>query len=261
MVKEIKVGITVAVAIAVVVFGLRWLGGWRASHTRQHVEIEFRNGGGLQKADRVFVHGVLRGRVDDIRLIEDGVLVRVWLESDVTLKEDATAEIAATGFLGGARLFVNPGYSRQLYDFSTPIRGKPGVDLTSLMAAASRVLEITDEMLKTISNELLTADDLRKMRKILSTLDEGSRDFKTSASELRRLIGGNRETFTQSIERVEAITQTVDSLLFSLREGEGTAGKLLADDELYTELVEGIRELRALIEDIRSNPRRYFRLF
>jgi phospholipid/cholesterol/gamma-HCH transport system substrate-binding protein len=261
MVKEIKVGITVAVAIAVVIFGLRWLGGWRASHTRQHVEIEFTNGGGLQKADRVFVHGVLRGRVDDILLTEDGVLVRVWLESDVTLKEDATAEIDATGFLGGARVFVNPGQSARLYDFSSPIQGKPGVDLASLMAAASHVLEITDEILKTVSNEFLSADDLRRMRKILSALDEGTRDFKTSASELRRLLGSNRETLAHSIQRIEAITQTADSLLFNLREGKGTAGKLLADEELYTEFVEGIRELRALIKDIKSNPRRYFRLF
>lgn len=261
MVKEIKVGITVAIAIAVVVLGLRWLGEWRVSQARQQVELQFRNGGGLKKADRVLVHGVLKGRVDDVHLVADGVLVKVWLESDVVLREDASAEIEATGFLGGAKVFLDPGQSEKLYDFSRPIRGKPSADLRNLIAAASRILETTDGMLKTISNEFLSADDVKRIGRIMSTLDEGTRDFKSSASQLKKLLGDNRKDLDQSIDRIDGITRNLDSLLLDLKDGKGTAGKLLSDDELYTELMKGIRELRELIEDIKSNPRRYFRLF
>ncbi len=261
MVKEIKVGITVAVAIAVVVFGLSWLGGWRISHTRQQVELAFVNGGGLKRADRVLVHGVFKGRVNDVHLTEDGVLVRVGLESDVVLREDASAEIESIGLLGGARVLLYPGKSERLHDFSKPITGGPPVDLRKLMVTASHILETVDEVVKTISDQFLSTDDLKRIGKIISTLDEGSKDFKSSASELKELLVNNRKNLDESIDRIEGITKNLDSLLVDIKGGKGTAGKLLSDDELYEELVKGIRELRELIEDIKSNPRKYFRLF
>jgi phospholipid/cholesterol/gamma-HCH transport system substrate-binding protein len=259
--KEIRVGFIVALAIVIVVFGLRWLGGWRVGSERQEVELEFSNGGGLKRADRVLARGVFKGRVDDVRLTEHGVLVRVWIESDVILKEDASAEIETIGLLGGSRVLIEPGQSEKLYDFSRPIAGGSGADLGTLMVSASRILETTDEMLKTISNELLSADDLERLRRIMSTLDEGTKDFKSSASELKKMLRTNGEAFARSMNQIESVTQSLDSLLVSLQSGKGTAGKLLSDDELYEELVNGITELRELIEDIKTNPRKYFRLF
>ncbi len=261
MAKEIKVGITVAAAIAILVFGLRWLAGWKTGYSRQQVEIEFANGGGLKKADRVLVHGIFMGRVHNVSLTKDGVLVRIWLDSDVVLKEDASAEIEATTFLRGARVLLDTGESGKQYDFSRPIRGKPGVDLNKIIITASHILETTDEMLETISTGLLSADGLKRVDRIISGLDEATRDFGSSASELKELLSSNQNSLSESIEQIEEITETLDSLLVNLKRGEGTAGKILSDDELYEQLVAGIKELRELIEDIKSNPKKYFSLF
>ena len=259
--KEIKVGFIVALAIVIVLFGLRWLGGWRVSRTKQEVDLEFSNGGGLERADRVLVRGVFKGRVDDVRLTEDGVLVSVWIESDVVLKEDASAMIETIGLLGGSRVLIEPGVSERRYDFSRPITGGAGADLGTLMVSASQILKTTDEMLKTISTELLSADDLERLRRIMSTLDEGTRDFKSSASELRKVLRTNGEALARTMNQIESVTQNLDSLLVTINSGKGTAGRLLSDDELYDELLTGITELRKLIEDIKANPRKYFRLF
>lgn len=261
MVKEIKVGIIVAVAILILVFGLRWLSGWRIERTRYQVELHFRNAGGLKRGDRVLVHGVLKGRVDDVDLVEDGVLVKIWLESDVILKEDASAEIETTGLIGGARLLLDPGKAERLYDGSKPISGKSGVDLRKLVVAASNILETTDGILKTLSKDLLAKDDLKRIDEIISALDVATKDFKSSATELKRLLGANRETLDESIDRIDGITEDLDSLLTNIRAGKGTAGKFLSDEELYEQVVLGMKELRELIADIKKNPRKYFRLF
>jgi phospholipid/cholesterol/gamma-HCH transport system substrate-binding protein len=48
-----------------------------------------------------------------------------------------------------------------------------------------------------------------------------------------------------------------------LRAGEGTAGRLLNDDELIKRLESTVAEMDTLMEDIRKNPGRYvkFSLF
>lgn len=261
MVKQVKVGIVVTVAAVFLLLGLRWLSGWRVTRARYQVELKFRNAGGLKRADRVLVYGVLKGRVKEVQLAGDGALVKIWLESDVSLKEDASAEIEGIGLLGGAKVLLDPGKSEKPYDGSKPITGSSGTDLSKLMNTASNILDTTNEMLETISNEFFSADDLKRIDRIILTLDEATRDFKFAASELKELLGDNRKDLHQSIDRVEGITKSLDSLLVDIKNGKGTAGKLLSDDQLYEQLVKGIEELRELIKDIKNNPRKYFRLF
>ena len=43
--------------------------------------------------------------------------------------------------------------------------------------------------------------------------------------------------------------------------GEGTMGKLMKDDSLYTNLNSASAELDLLLEDLRMNPNRYFSVF
>jgi phospholipid/cholesterol/gamma-HCH transport system substrate-binding protein len=44
-----------------------------------------------------------------------------------------------------------------------------------------------------------------------------------------------------------------------LQRGQGTLGKLTMDSTLYEETTAAVSELRALLADIRVNPRKYFR--
>ena len=261
MAKQIRVGIIVAVAILLVVFGLRWLASWRVGRTGYHVELHFEDAGGLKRGDRVLVYGVYKGRVNDVWLTERGVLVKVWLESDVVLREDASAEIESVGILGAARVLLHPGESERLHDFSKPMEGVPGVDLRKLVSKASEILERTGDLVHTISDEFRSKDLAGRTDRILSNLDVATRDLKSSVAQMKSLLGDNRETLNQTIDRIDSLTQDVDSLLTDLKGGKGTAGKLLSDEALYEETVAGIKELRELIQDIKKNPRRYFRLF
>jgi phospholipid/cholesterol/gamma-HCH transport system substrate-binding protein len=62
----------------------------------------------------------------------------------------------------------------------------------------------------------------------------------------------NRETLVR-------VLVTLDSVLVRLEGGRGTLGMLVSDSTLYRETTLAVTELRALIVDIRQNPRRYFR--
>ncbi len=46
-------------------------------------------------------------------------------------------------------------------------------------------------------------------------------------------------------------------LMGNLNEGKGSAGKLLTNDSLYTNLSSSLASLNELLEDMKANPRRY----
>ncbi|MEJ2698102.1 MAG: MlaD family protein [Desulfuromonadales bacterium] len=67
----------------------------------------------------------------------------------------------------------------------------------------------------------------------------------------------------ETVQRARTSLQELDSLLGKVREGRGTAGKLVNNPELYDSLDRTLKDLSALIEDMKKNPKRYvhFSLF
>ena len=58
-------------------------------------------------------------------------------------------------------------------------------------------------------------------------------------------------------DRLDAITGRVDKLVASLESGQGTAGMLLKDKQMYDNMNGAATELRALLADIRKDPRKF----
>ena len=52
----------------------------------------------------------------------------------------------------------------------------------------------------------------------------------------------------------------VDPLIADVESSEGTLGKLVQDKELYDELVTTLQDAKSLLQDVRENPRRYFKV-
>ncbi len=57
--------------------------------------------------------------------------------------------------------------------------------------------------------------------------------------------------------RLDALTTRLDQLVTGLNRGDGTAGKLLRDQELYDNMTGAVTELRALLADVRQDPKKF----
>jgi len=57
--------------------------------------------------------------------------------------------------------------------------------------------------------------------------------------------------------RLNSVTERLDTLVTRLNEGEGTAGQLLKDRQLYENMNKVTNELSALIGEITKNPKKY----
>ncbi len=61
----------------------------------------------------------------------------------------------------------------------------------------------------------------------------------------------------QLYDRFNSISSQVDRLTTDLNQGQGTAGQLLHDKQLYENMNAAASELRGLVADIRKDPKKY----
>jgi phospholipid/cholesterol/gamma-HCH transport system substrate-binding protein len=80
-------------------------------------------------------------------------------------------------------------------------------------------------------------------------------DIRAAAADLRSLM----QTARNNEGSVVRVVQTADSLLQRVNRGEGTLGMLATDSTLYKETAATMKQLRDLLADIQSNPKRYFK--
>ena len=60
-----------------------------------------------------------------------------------------------------------------------------------------------------------------------------------------------------TLNELKTVTSSLSNILKNMDEGKGSAGKLLNDDALYSNLSEASNALNLLLEDMRENPKRY----
>jgi len=256
--------------------------------------------GGIRRGDPVLMHGVNIGRIQKFKISKDQVEIRLELEGEYDVPSDSHVELKSAGLLGGMVADVVPGESDKLLHNGDRL---PGHTEAALMDAANRIAVqaeavmgrvdtlLSDAMVKNLSataeNAQASSRDLRKLmadvsvavgeqRKQLATL-EGSLQKSATGLErvttgpeldraLKRLdsLGERMETVTQSMNRSADSVETVTA---RFARGEGTAGKLMTDDELYRRLNEAVSNMNqatvsmnSLIQDLQKNPKKYINL-
>jgi phospholipid/cholesterol/gamma-HCH transport system substrate-binding protein len=78
------------------------------------------------------------------------------------------------------------------------------------------------------------------------------RDAVISLQEVVTVIHENQAS-------IQRILQGADSVATRMQAGRGTVGRLVSDSLLYVETTRAVQELRLLVEDIKNNPRKYFK--
>jgi phospholipid/cholesterol/gamma-HCH transport system substrate-binding protein len=281
--REVRVGFFVLAGFLSVVIALFTLTDVGLLRGRYNVTTVVPDAGGIRKGDPVQMRGVNIGRVRGFEIAPGGVAVLLELQREYPVPADSRVMLRSSGLLGGTVAEVVPGGAAE-----TVRRGAvlPGESSTGLMEAAddlgSRADVVLGQMQALLSERTVdavgtSAVELQRLLTELSALAaEQHRELSALSASLRRSAAGvERATagpeLANSVARLDAITQRLDVTVASLdrasgsleavlgrmERGEGTLGRLSADDELYVNLNRAAVNLNLLAEDIRANPRRY----
>ncbi len=282
--REFRVGMFVILGIVGFISVLFLMTSPALFRGRYMLVTEVPNAHGIRAGDPVRMRGINIGRVYSFELAPSGgVFITLEVEGEFRVPAPARTELASMGVLGGMVVSVIPG-DGDGYVASGDIM--PGEAVTDAFQAAGDLAgdasDVMGRVQRFLSDSTLaaTGEAVLSMRDLLE-------DFKEitdgRAVELQSLI----ESLQRSAGNVEGITgaedwsrtlASADSAMATLRRtstaaeesinslnvilgrierGEGTLGKLIATDELHTNMNEVAVSLTELLDDIRENPGRY----
>jgi phospholipid/cholesterol/gamma-HCH transport system substrate-binding protein len=131
------------------------------------------------------------------------------------------------------------------------------------------------QLQKTVENFSETSHELRlavgenraMLRQTLQNFSEASLTAKRLTSGREAELRKAMDHFSHAAENLDRLSTRLDSLRASIQvitskveKGDGTLGKLVNDQKLYTELNTSVQSLRALIEDVKRNPKKYLKI-
>ena len=99
-------------------------------------------------------------------------------------------------------------------------------------------------------NTMLT-DNKSKINNSLANFENATGNFAKISDSLAQV------NIKQTVQNLEKTLANIDKIMADLENGNGTMGKLLKDDKMYTNFTKASKELELLLEDLRLNPTRY----
>jgi len=277
---DIRVGLTVIVSLLLLIWIIGWAKNFSLNSNRTSVTIKFQNVAGLEVGDNVTINGVRKGFVDDVILKNDFVLVKVSLEPGTDLRSNAIFSVMMLDLMGGKKVEILPGNASDKLDLKQVQNGSFSADVPSVMVMIGKLENELPQMFKqvnvtlaslneyladknlqrdvktTASNLVVISDQLKNVinenRSQIKLLTSNSAEL---TSEAKDFFAKNKESLHTTIVDVSALIKKTDSFISKLdalvvetKDQKNTAGKLLYDDKLFTDLKETLQTVKELVK-------------
>jgi phospholipid/cholesterol/gamma-HCH transport system substrate-binding protein len=287
--REIQVGVTVLVALGITLWGVTWLKQLSLARRVRVWHVTFPQTGGLSTSDEVQVNGLRKGNVQSVALVRDHVSVDLALASDIALTTDCRVAVRNVGMMGEKVIAVDLHASGAPYAATDTIpgiyeKGIPEVmagvggtidaisELATQLKALADALDKNGNLTQTLTNLHDTSEELKaavvenraQLRLTIANFNASSRTVKSLTTDREAELRKALDSFERSAAGLERLTLRLDSLRATLQSvsgkvdrGDGSLGKLVNDPRLYDEARQTVTELKALIADIKTNPKKY----
>lgn len=281
--KEVKIGLTGIIAIAVLFLGLNFLKGINLFKSTNSYYISFSDAKGLTQSSPVYANGYNIGIVREI--IYDytnpgNVLVVIDADEQLHIGKGTSANLV-TEMLGGCTLHLNlAANTTEYYQPGDTIKGN---DSNGLMEKAETLVPKIEGIMgkvDTLLNNLNTLTSDPNIPGILEDTKNITTNLNTSSAELKRLLQKDVPVMTGKINRIgdNVITLTdnlntldlkspiakADSTLnylqlmtAKLNRKDNSLGLLLNDTTMYYSINQTIGSANNLLIDLKENPKRY----
>jgi phospholipid/cholesterol/gamma-HCH transport system substrate-binding protein len=228
---ETRIGIFVALTALAAVFILEMIGGVERFTRGSHLHALFNNVQELKVGDRVKMAGVEVGRVEKIQLAENKVKVTMKVRRDAGVRVDSIATVKYAGLMGQnfvSLTFGSP--TAQTAENNATLDTTEQPDLSAIMVKIDNVASGVENLTKSFTGD--------KIDNLLGPFT----DF----------LRANQIPLTTTIANIQNITTQISR-------GQGTVGKLIYDDSLYTTSLTTVSNLQFATDDIKltlSNARK-----
>lgn len=298
--REFKTGLLVITAAVLLMFGYNYLKGSSLFGSERTFYVSYDNVEGLTPDATVTVNGLVVGRVKSIDLSADTshlIVSFIIDKKDFSFSKSSKVRLYNSNIIGGKSLAIIPDFSNTnmavegdelngeiekgmmdvIADKVVPL----GNDLASVVVKVDTLVHnlntILDEkhqvyLQEAIVNINQTISNLNQASLGISSLLENNHskieksllNFEQTSDNFVKLSHSMSEIDVKLLaDEIEQTISNLNTLVVGLEEGEGSLGKLMQDEALYSNLENASEELEKLLRDLRKNPKRYvhFSLF
>lgn len=219
------------------------------------LDVLFEDVMGLREGDNVTIRGMPIGKVKSLALFDDGVHVLVETDRELHLRRDYSIQVISTSVLGGRymQIFEGSAGAPELPEGEV-VRGiKPNdlmAEAAEIIAQARKSIEEThlfENVGAAVSNLTAITDRVNRGEGTLGQLINNESlyaDLAETMREIRTVV-----TEKQLLARLESTVANLDEISAKIARGEGTVGKLINDDALYTDAAEIAAELKKALKE------------
>ncbi len=269
--SELRVGITVIVAILILAFLLFLMSGTNGLFTSRITLMSyFDNAQGLRPGAPVRLSGVDIGNVTKIIIVPDKdkqftpvrVLMKVSTKYSYAIRRDSVTSLETAGVLGETFLDIDslqalgpPAHDgdtlpTQVHpDFNQVVRASQGTleNMDALLKRADRILAFAESGKGSIGKLIYDPTLYNRLSSTIAEFQQIVQQVGSGEGSLGRLISRN-----DAYEKFIATLDKMNGVIDDLQQGKGTAGKFLKDPTLYNNANDTIGNLKKVTDDINA---------
>lgn len=231
------------------------------------------------------------------------ILVSLSVDKNFNIPKDTRAEITTATLIAGMKIVLRMGESREMCSDHDTISGYVASSIIDRLSETISPLEENITSIITRLDSVITAlnsvftpeltADIRSTMSNVSDVTAGLKEISDSRKDelmnaiseieaFTAMLSANSSTLDSTLKNIGAVSDAfakadletsltslrssltgLDTIIGGISRGEGSAGKLVTNDSLYTNLSNTLNSLDLLLRDLKENPKKYvhFSLF
>ena len=300
--REFKTGVVAVIVIALSVWGYNFLKGLNLFDGPLNTYFtEYSNVQGLNTASVVTINGVEVGKVVAIKFNKNPekrgrLIVEFSVENDFEFSKNSIAKIYSASLMGGKSLAVVPSFEGETAKSGDFLTGEIESDIFSsvteklnpLQAKVENVIVSADSLMTGLT-DVLDMKSRENLKNSIAQLNTTISNFNSASASINSLLKNNEAKLNNTLSNAELLSgnlakisdslvnanigstvknlentvKDINQILTNLEAGNGTLGKLLNDEAMYTNLTNASKELEELLREMKLHPKRFvhFSLF
>lgn len=224
-------------------------------------------------------------------------VVKMIIDDNFEFSKRSKVEIFEPGLMSGKEMRVNLAYGQPLAKDGDTLAGEFQLSMmNNISSQVGPVKDQLQEVLRRVdsltnnANKVFDDQNRREIKLLLSNLNKTVASFEGTSRQTNALLANNDPRVQKMLDNanlatlsartaidkygrvadevdVKKLNNTIDKLsmtadklngvISGIQNGQGSLGKLTQDEELYRNLNTSAENLNVLIEDMRTNPKRY----
>ena len=224
-------------------------------------------------------------------------VVKVTVDDDFEFSKRSTLEIFEPGLMSGKQMRINLAYGNPMAKDGDTLKGAFTLSLmNNISSQVGPVKDQLQVVLRRVdsltinANEILNDQNKAEIKALLINLNKTVASFEGTSRQTNALLANSDpkiqkvldnanlatisaksaidkygkvaeqvdvKSLNNTIEKLSVTSDKLNSVISGVQNGEGSLGKLTKDEQLYNNLNTASDNLNKLIQDLKTNPKRY----